>query len=323
LLKGDAFRSLAFITVVFIVLYFDLRNKVAPVLVYGFLIFFITVDLVVVDKRYFSTDNYKRKREAVFMPTAAEKQILSDKDLFRVWHSTQDGRGSYFFNSIDGYHGAILKRYENLQDSCIYNDLQKLGSDYSAQTLDFSRYGILNMLTCKYLIVGDQPNQFIVNQGANGPAWFVQNIIAVNSPDEELEKVRGLNTRTTAVIDVTKFKTSQPLYDSTSSIALLEYKPNYLKYEAQTQTNNLTVFSEIYYPEGWIATIDGKETPIVRVNYVLRALEVPAGKHTIEFRFAPKSYTFGNPITQASSWLLLIILVGSLGWSVRNFIRTE
>jgi len=300
------------------VMYFDLQKKLAPAFFFGFLTFFVLVDLAVVDKRYFSTDNYKRKREAVFTALPSDTEVLKDKSYYRVFHDVMDGRGSYFFNSIDGYHGAMLKRYENLQDSCIYKDIQEFFEDYQSQRVDHSKYGVLNMLNCKYLIFGQQANQFIVNQGTPGPAWFIRELITVTSPTEELAKVGEIDTRVTAVIDGSKFKAGAPGYDSTSQIALIEHKPNYLKYEAETQTSNLAVFSEIYYPEGWTATIDGKDASILRVNYVLRALEIPAGKHTIEFRFAPRSYTVGNPITMASSWLLLLVLAGSIGWSLRK-----
>jgi len=212
----------------------------------------------------------------------------------------------------------MLKRYENLQDSCIYKDIQEFFGDYQKQQLDYSRYGILNMLNCKYLIVGQQVNGFVKNEGAIGPAWFIRELINVNSPTEELAKVGEINTQVTAVMDVSKFKAAAPQYDSVSWITLIENKPNYLKYEAETQTGNLAVFSEIYYPEGWTATIDDKEVPILRANFVLRALEIPAGKHVVEFRFAPKSYTIGNPLTSASSWLLLLVVVGSMGWSLKE-----
>ncbi len=318
LLKSDAFRSFSFIAAIFIILYFNLQKKVSPYLFYGFLTFFVMIDLVVVDKRHFAKENYKRKREAVFAVRPSEEQILQDKSYFRVLSDEMDGRASYFFNSLLGYHGAILKRYENLQDSCLYQDVQEFFADAQQQKLDYSKYSIINMLNCKYIIFGEQTGQFVLNRGAMGPAWFVREMVPVNSPTEELAKVEEIDTRRAAVIDVSKFTAPLPQYDSASSIKLIEHKPNYLKYEAETQTNNTAVFSEIYYADGWTATIDGKESPILRVNYVLRALEIPAGKHTVEFTFAPKSYIVGNTITVASSWVLLLVLIGSIGWSLRK-----
>lgn len=318
LLTGDAFRSFFFIAAVFTVLYFDLQKKISPYLFCVFLAFFVMIDLVVVDKRYFTKENYKRKREVIFAARPSEEQILQDKTYFRVLSDEMDGRASYFFNSVLGYHGAILKRYENLRDSALFEDVQEFFGDAQQQTLDYSKYGILNMLNCKYIIFGEQAGQFVTNNGVPGPAWFIREVVPVNSPNEELDKVEQIDTRNVAVIDVSKFKAPVPQYDSTSSISLTERKPNYMKYEAETQSSNVAVFSEIYYPDGWTATIDGNEVPILRVNFVLRALEIPAGKHTIEFRFAPKSYTVGNKITTASCWLLLLIFVGSIVWSLKQ-----
>jgi uncharacterized membrane protein YfhO len=120
------------------------------------------------------------------------------------------------------------------------------------------------------------------------------------------------------VVDVSRFTVSDISPDTTAQIKLTEHTPRNLKYESHSSGNGLAVFSEIYYPKGWTATIDGKEASILRVNYILRALEIPAGDHTIEFRFDPEPYTIGNKVTTASSWLVLLILVGSIGWSLRS-----
>jgi Bacterial membrane protein YfhO len=319
LLRSDAIRSFFFIAAIFIVLYFNLVKKVSPWIVCAFLAFFVMIDLVIVDKRYFAKENYKRKREAVFTLRPSEELIKQDKSYYRVYNTDGDGRASYFFNSITGYHGAILRRYQDLIDSCLYkNDMARLQADAQQQRFDYSKYNTLNMLNCKYIVYGEQAGQVIVNQGAAGPVWFVKDLVSVNSPNEELEKVNEINTRTTAIIDISKFNAPAFQYDSTSSIVNVEHNLRNLKYESQAQTPGLAVFSEIYYPEGWIATIDGKETPILRVNYVLRALEVPAGKHTIEFKFEPRAFIVGNKVTAACSWLVLLVLLGSIGWSLKK-----
>lgn len=318
LFRSDAIRSFFFIAAMFIVLYFNLIKKISPTIVYAFIAFFVMIDVAVVSKRYFSKDNYKRKREAVFSLRPSEEQILKDKDYYRVLNTDFDGRTSYFFNSVVGYHGAILRRYQDVMDSCLNNNLQRLSMDAQQQNFNFAQYGFFNMVNCKYIIYGDQPNQFIMNEGAAGPAWFVKDLRTVNSPTEELATINTIDTRTTAVMDISKFKAPAFQYDSTSTITNVEHKPNYLKYEAQAATTSLAVFSEIYYADGWVATIDGKEASILRVNYVLRALEIPAGKHVIEFKFEPKSYTVGNKVTAVSSWLVLLVLFGSIGWSLRK-----
>ncbi|HEY3404643.1 MAG TPA: YfhO family protein, partial [Ohtaekwangia sp.] len=125
-------------------------------------------------------------------------------------------------------------------------------------------------------------------------------------------------TRSTAVINSAKFKVPEFGIDSLCTIQLKEHRPNFLKYESQSTANGLAVFSEIYYPKGWKAFIDGTESEIIQANYVLRALSIPSGKHTIEFKFAPDAYVIGNKVTMASSWLTLLILLGSLGWSLKK-----
>lgn len=319
LLRSDAVRSFFFIAAIFIVLYFNMIKKVSPWMVCLFISFFIMVDLAVVDKRYFAKENYKRKREAVFTLRPSEEQILKDKSYYRVYSTDGDGRASYFFNSVTGYNGAILRRYQDLMDSCLNaHDMARLSADAQTGSFNFSSYPTLNMLNCKYIIYGEQPNQFIVNDAAVGSAWFIQNLVSVNSPNEELAKINEIDTRTTAIIDISKFNAPTFQYDSTATIVNLEHKPNYLKYESQSLTTGLVVFSEIYYPKGWTATVDGKETSILRVNYTLRALEIPAGKHTIEFTFEPNAYAIGNKVTAVCSWILFVVLLGSIGWTIKK-----
>jgi uncharacterized membrane protein YfhO len=157
-----------------------------------------------------------------------------------------------------------------------------------------------------------------LNTHANGNAWFVRNVEKVNSANEELARVCSINTKTTAVVDVSKFPLGNISGDSTGSIKLIENKPNYLKYESNAGTSGLAVFSEVYYAKGWVATIDGQEKNIIRANYILRALEIPEGKHTIEFKFQPKAYSVGNTVTMASSWLVLLALFGSIFYNLRE-----
>jgi hypothetical protein len=158
----------------------------------------------------------------------------------------------------------------------------------------------------------------IPNPEANGAAWFVSKLVIVNSPTEELKQTGDVNTRISAVVDNSKFKVQNFGYDSLASIELEDFKPAYLKYESQSSTNGLALFSEIYYPKGWHAFVDGKEILILRANYVLRALEVPKGKHTIEFKFEPQPYIVGNKVTLASSWVVLFVLLSCVGLSLKS-----
>ncbi|MCK6617561.1 MAG: YfhO family protein [Cyclobacteriaceae bacterium] len=322
ILRSDAFRSLSFIVAAFVLIYFDLRKK-APAGFYALLIFLITVDLAVVDRRYFTKDNYQSKRRNVIEMSAADQQVLKDTDYYRVLNLNNpmaDALTSYYHNSIGGYHGAKMKRYQDLYDSCIYPEINRLIESAQVGDPDFKNLPVINMLNTRYVFYGQNRANVIPNRQANGSAWFVREVQLVTSANDELKTTGEIDSKNQAVIDESKFKVQNLsfLVDSTAAIRLVTHKPNYLKYETHNPANGIAVFSEIYYPSGWTATVDGKEVTILRANYVLRAVEVPAGNHTIEFRFGPKSYTIGNPITQASSWLVVLVLLGTIGLSVKN-----
>ncbi|HOO09498.1 MAG TPA: YfhO family protein, partial [Cyclobacteriaceae bacterium] len=322
LMRADAFRSFSFILAVFLLLFFDARKWVSAFGVYAFLVFVVAIDLSVVDKRYFTDDNYQRKRESHFVATAADQEVMKDKSVFRVYNLQEpfstEGRSAYFHHSLGGYHGAKIRRYQDLYDSCLGKETNRFIADAQAGQLQFRKYGVMNMLNTKYIMYGPDKGNIIPNPEANGNAWFVGHVDYADSPSEELAKVCKVDTRTTAVVDRSKFKVGDVQEDSLASVQLIEMSPPYLKYQASSAKGGLVVFSEIYYPRGWTATIDGKEAPILRADYVLRALEVPAGNHQIEFRFAPKPYVIGNKITMASSWALLLVVLGSIGWALRK-----
>jgi len=322
LLRDDAFRSLAFIVSVFVILYFNVAKKVPALALYVFMVIMITLDIAIVDKRYFTGENYQRKRTtSSLVATGADEAIMKDKGYFRVYNLQNpmaEAQTSYFHHSLGGYHGAKLRRYQDLYDSCIVSETEMLIEDARQGSLNFEKYSVLNMLNTKYILYGPDPNNVIPNTNANGPAWFVKDLIKVSSPADELRKAGEIDTQKAAIIDESKFKTNNFEYDSTSQIKLIESNPAYLKYESTSSEDGLAVFSEIYYPKGWNATIDGNEVSILRCNYVLRALEIPSGKHIIEFKFEPKPYQIGNKITMASSWVLLIVVLGSLGWNWRK-----
>ena len=322
LLRADAFRSLAFIGSIFIMFYFNVEKKISSIGFYAFLILMITLDLVIVDRRYFSKDNFQRKRDnTTHINTPADEEILKDKSYYRVYNlqgPMAEANTSYNHHSLGGYHGAKLRRYQDLYDSCLVKETEILYKDAQSGELDFRKLGVLNMLNTKYVVYGEQAGNVIPNQDANGAAWFVKEVVNVKSPTEELNKVADINTKNVAVIDNSKFKVQNFEFDSLSSIKLIDFKPAYLKYESESSVNGLAVFSEIYYPKGWSAFIDGKATSIIRANYVLRALAIPKGKHVVEFKFEPRPYTVGNKVTLASSWVTLLILLGCVGMSFRK-----
>lgn len=329
LLRSDAFRSFTFMLLAFLALYFNVHKKISATGFYAFMILIVTIDLAVVDKRFISDDNFKRKRDnSSFALTAADQEILKDKSYYRVYNISGlvSGRNnpfaeattSYSHYSIGGYHAAKMRRYSDFYDSCIVSQTRQFFAMAQQGNPDFSSLSGFNMLNIKYVMYGPERDNVIVNNSANGNAWFVEGVVQVKSPAEELARTCAANTKTTAVVDGTRFSVSNLSGDSAASITLREHTPRYLKYESQSSVNGLAVFSEIYYPHGWIATIDGKESKIIRADYILRALEVPRGKHTIEFKFEPKPYVIGNKVTAAFSWVVLLLLLGSIAFTFRK-----
>lgn len=323
LLRSDAWRSFWFITVFVVVVYARVKNWIKDPVFALIAFVFVTFDLSFVDKRYFTSDKFQSKRITASMsPTEADKEIMLDKNYYRVYPHPQqawtEAHTSYFHNSVGGYHGAKMRRYQDLIDSCLFRQTQSLYQNLQQGQMDFSPYGTINMLNVKYLVYGPDKNNIIPNPKANGPAWFVKDVKNVNSPAEELKELCEINTQDVAVVDASKFQIPKIGYDSASSVTITEHNPNRLKYESNSQADGLVVFSEIYYPKGWIALIDGTEAPIVRADYVLRALMVPSGKHTIEFRFEPAAYLVGNKITMVSSWIMMLLVLGCVGMEVKK-----
>jgi hypothetical protein len=307
MMRTDAFRSLVFIVLAAGVLYFYLKQKLSATTVTLVLGVLILVDLWSVDKRYLSNDDFqKRVVETHFQPSPADQLILQDQDLsYRVINLANpfnDARTSYFHKSVGGYHGAKLRRYQDVIDKHIaQNNLE-----------------VLNMLNTRYFITTDGQQPVQRNQQALGNAWFVQKLIPVNTPDEELDALTALHPASEAVVDVAKFPVQAKAFNTGGSIRLTAYAPNNLKYEVETPADGFAVFSEIYYKDGWQAYLDGKPVDHIRVNYILRGMPIPAGKHTVEFKFAPEEYEIGNTVTLICSILLLGLVCGGIFYGLRT-----
>ncbi|MCC6253151.1 MAG: hypothetical protein IT238_11900 [Bacteroidia bacterium] len=265
-------------------------------------------DLWIVDKRYLNESNFVSKSlmDIPFEKSPADEQILKDPDPnYRVMNATrsvfQDASTSYFHKSIGGYHGAKLRRYQDLFDKQIsQNNMQ-----------------VLNMLNTKYFIMrdpkgGDAP---IVqrNPDALGNAWFVNELKWVANPDSEINALSNFNPKHTAIVDKKwegEVNASAFSFDSLATIKLKSYKADELVYESQAGKPQLAVFSEIYYPKGWNVYIDGKPGSYFSTDYVLRAMIVPAGKHEITYKFEPTTYYTGEKIAMAGSILLFLFIIG-------------
>ena len=306
LLYSDSFRSLVLISVSFSILWLFLKqhiNKTKIIIVFTLLILF---DLVQVNLRYVNDDDFRqaRKIDKPFRASSADLQIQKDKSHYRVANFTgdpfQDGRTSYFHKSIGGYHAAKMGRYQDLIEF-------QLGKQ---------NMQVYNMLNVKYFIIPDNEGkeQMQQNPNNNGNSWFIKDIKYVKSANEEIKALDSLNTKTTVVINEKSLTTSVSYskeLDSLATINLVKYSLNALTYDSNSTKDEFAVFSEIYYKNGWNAYIDGELKPHLNVNYVLRGLEIPAGKHSIEFRFEPKVIQTGSTISLLSYVFLLLI---PLGW---------
>lgn len=317
LYAADLLRSGFFVVLVFGLMFMYVKNKLQTNTVVILVGLLMISDLFFVDKKYVNKDDFVSARQVdiPFEASQADQQILGDKSVYRVLdiEGYLNGKASYFHKSIGGYSAVRPKRMQELFDYQIAKN----------------NIGVLNMLNVKYLIqVDEQGQEFPVkNTDANGNAWFVSELKPVANADAEMKALNKLDTKNVAVFSPNT--DGELLYkgmpksdkkftvDSTATIQLTNYKPNHLQYVSNNQNNGFAVFSEMYYKNGWNATIDGKEATILRVNYALRGLEVPAGKHKIEFKFEPQVVKTGSTIALISS-LLMLVLVGAGVYFVRK-----
>ena len=297
IMRADAWRSLLMIALAAgSVLLFALGRLKRGGLVAALTVI-VLIDLIPVNLRYLPQSRFVTGRQNKIVQTEADRAILRDPELgFRVLNLTvspfNDATTSYFHRSVGGYHGAKLARYQDLIE----------------RYLSSMDEGVLDMLNTRYVIQYDQTNgqpTAYLRQTANGAAWFVDGIVDVSTPHEEIDALGYTDLKTTAVINTDEFGNTLPTAGGKGEIRLTEYRPNYLKYQYTADAPALAVFSEIYFNDGWEAFIDGKEAHYLRADYVLRAMELPAGTHTVEWRFRAPHWTLIEGITLVSSLAIL------------------
>ncbi|AXT19928.1 hypothetical protein D7030_02055 [Flavobacteriaceae bacterium AU392] len=310
---SDTIRTLILVLLSASLIWYFLKKKLSQTLVISGFALLILFDLIAVDRRYVNTDNFVSGSQVQnpYLPNVADQEILKDNSHFRVFDlSSGDTRASYFHNSLSGYHAAKMKRYDELYNfHLVNNNIQ-----------------VLSMLNTKYIIVPGQGEsnepQMFENTDANGNAWFVENIKWVDTADEEIRTLDSLNTAITAVIMKSQLKAEHEIeakpQDSLASILLTDYKPNHLTYTSNTKNGGFAVFSENYYKHGWQAYIDGSPTDHIRVDYVLRGMQIPSGNHTIEFKFEPSVIKKGSRIALGSSVIVGILFIIGLFLQFRN-----
>lgn len=316
MLKSDSLRSLIYILLSAGALYAFFIKKLKPhyfIIILGLL---IVTDMWVVNKRYMNNKQFVSdvKADKPFTPSAADLQIFKDKTLdYRVFNLTvspfNDGSTSYYHKSLGGYHGAKMRRYQELIDEHISK----------------GNMAVLNMLNTRYVIQqGETGPVAQFNPAALGNVWFVDTVQFVPNADAEIAALNSFNPSLKAIVDK-RFASSlegfTPSNDTTGSIHLIEYQPNKLVYKSDTKNPKIAVFSEIYYPKGWSVTVDGKKHDHFRADYVLRAMVVPAGVHEIVFTFKPKMFEVGKKIDLASSMLIILTFIGWIAIEIKKRVK--
>ena len=311
MMQADAWRSLIMILLAAGAVTLYVLRKVGKITLAAALAVVVLIDLVPVDLRFLSHDDFLPASRRRITATKADRDILSDKTPgFRVLNLTvspfNDATTSYFHRSVGGYHGAKLARYQDLIDH------------YLAK----QDAGVLDMLNTRYLILPDETGRPVAQQRptAFGAAWFVEEVVFAPTVQSEMEFLGQVDLRKAAVVAGDDSDAVETLYADTaeSRISLDEYRPNYLRYTASSTVDGVVVFSEIFYDKGWTAYLDGKEVPYFRADYLLRAMEVPAGEHTIEWRFRAPAWRTVSGVTLVASLLLLLGGVAAVVIAVRR-----
>ena len=314
LMLNSIIRSIIFIGIATGLIFFYKKGIIKQLLLTILLTLTVFIDVITIDTKYFNGDNFLDAEEdkSTFNPTPADQQILQDKSFYRVFNTTAgpftDAMQSYYHNSIGGYNPAKLSIYQDL----IEYQLSKSPANMP----------VFDMLNTKYFITGNPADpQVQTNPGALGNAWFIKNVRLVNTPLEEMNALNNFHPKDTAVANkeyANAVKFDANALDSSANIRLIKNDNDYIQYESNNNHNGFGVFSEVFYDRGWKAFIDKKETPIVKVDYVLRGLSIPSGKHGIEFKFAPMAHKLGNTFSSIFQIVLLLILTVAIYVSVRN-----
>jgi len=331
----DMLRSLGIMLVAVAALFAFTKKWINQPLVIGLFVLLAIIDLLPIGKRYFNEDNFVEADtyEQAYQKYNADYQLDKDSSYYRILNlaaptgngftldannSFNDAIASYHHNTIGGYSPAKMSIYNDLMEFQIYKNIQAWGTNPNAK----DSFPVLNMLNMKYVVVPDQRDakqtMAIPNPYTLGNCWFVREVKFVKDANEEMTSLDHFNPATTAYANES-FKSlvgNQPTYDSTATIKYLENKNDYIKYETNTSSNQFAVFSEVYYKSGWDAYIDGKQTDYCKVNYVLRGMPIPAGKHLIEFKFQPKLVQLGEQLSKYAAYLslLLVLLFGFLAF---------
>jgi len=323
--RKDAIRSLLFIILAAIPIFLFGKGKLKSAPAFIILAVLMVIDLYPIDKRYLNDGNFisRKQFDKPFTASVADQYILNDKSPdFRVLNLTKDvfndASTSYFHKSIGGYHGAKLRRYQDLITRYLNAELKQLGK------VQLDQLQMLNMLNTKYIIYDPNQNP-LENPYAFGNTWIVNNVQWVDTPNEEFDALATSDLKHTAIVNK-EFQQQVGNYKVNDSIVgqvvMTEYKPNKLTYSFNASQDQLVVFSEIWSDTGWKLYLDGQEHPLLRANYLLRCALIPSGDHQIVMEYAPKAWKVGNTIQLISSLILILGLIGAIVLSFRKKEKT-
>ena len=320
--RADVLRSLLFVLAGAAVLFLYGIGKIKQIYVLIALGLLITVDMWTIDKRHLNNADFVKKSvmRNTFQTTLADEIILKDNDIhFRVFNLTRDpfndGYTPYYHKSIGGYHGAKLRRYQELIDYHL---------DFRNKALT---EGVLNMLNAKYVLIPNEQGEAVaeINMNSAGNVWFATDIKKVETANQAIATLYDVNPTKTVVIEENKIPEGYSLptivvpdsVKDTSLIKLIAYKPNKLSYQVNAKRDEFAVFSEVYYPYGWNAYLDGQKVAHLNVNYVLRGMAIPVGTHVLEFKFEPKTHTAGQAIAGVSSGIVVLLLIIAMFFGIK------
>ena len=349
--RASAFRSLIFVLLGAAMVWLFASKKLPFAAFVPILGVLVLLDMWSIDRKFFNNDNFvsAKQDKGYFAEQPWEKEILDregengthnfpTKNSYRIYNLTNpqgpfnDSRTSYRFKSIGGYSAVKLRRYQDMIDAHISEETNPMlksirtmdGQKYFLPLSDTTDYPVLNMLNMKYAVVGNEQPMVVENPNAFGNAWFVDSVKIANNPNEESDALNQINLRNTLVTDV-QFKDFvkdfQPGHDSAATIKLTKYAPDYVEYDYSAKEKGTVVFSEVYYPYGWKAYIDGKPADHFRANYTLRAMNVPAGQHHIRFEFRPDTIEKWGKATIACAYIMGVTVLGFVGFGIFRMVR--
>ncbi len=339
--RADAWRSFFIVAIGGVLVWLFLQDKLKSLWVVAAIMLLCLVDMWDVNKRYLNNDDfvYKSNQQQMFAMTSTDQYILQDTTkYYRVLNlatsTFNDGITPYHHKVIGGYHAAKLRRYQDLIDVHLSNEVinihqSVISTQGDLDSANADQFKVLNMLNSKWLILPAQDGSTIPveNPYAMGNSWFVDEVYFTDNADDEIDALSSTDLHRVAIVDrkfesvLNNFKPGfrPTVADSASTIVLTDYDSDFLTYAVDAKKDEMAVFSEVYYPKGWRITIDGEPVEMLRANYTLRSLPIPEGRHTVEFRFDPQSIK----VTDGIAYIALIIILLTVAYVITKTLRKE